>query len=85
MYVLSLERSPDWKGRLRLEMYYEKGQAQPDKTGGDKRREKWSQLRPLTLDGRPVPPASPHASREPQTCCSLTCKTGTVLCGVRGA
>ena len=60
MYVLSLERSPDWKGRLRLEMYYEKGQAQPDKTGGDKRREKQSQLRPLTLDALyPLPAPTP--------------------------
>ena len=60
MYVLSLERSPDWKGHLRLEMYYEKGQAQPDKTGGDKRREKWSQLRPLTLDAPyPLPAPTP--------------------------
>ena len=25
MYVLSLERSPDWKWRLSLEMSYEKG------------------------------------------------------------
>ena len=66
MYVLSLERSPDWKWRLSLEMSYEKGQAQPDKTGGDKRREKWPQVRPLTLDERPVGPCQPPRQRDPR-------------------
>lgn len=66
MYVLSLECSPDNKrapetGNVPMR------KAKPtcsDKTSGDKKSEKWLQLRPLTCDGCPW---APPRQRVPQT------------------